>query len=119
LFYLFIYLHIETNKTIFITLKTNKMDFILKFGKHKGQNFSSTPKSYQEWLLKQDWFKAPTYAKSPSQIISELSTSLKNWNGHSRNGASIYDRIFEAEKAEEALIFNNPNQWSTFYDGSW
>ena len=96
------------------------MDFILKFGKHKGQNFASTPKPYQQWLLSQDWFKAPTSnGKSPSQTISELSMSLKNWNGHSKNGAAIYDKLFEAEKAEEALIFNNPNQYSTFYDGSY
>ena len=32
---------------------------ILKFGKHKGQKFENTPKSYQDWLLKQDWFNAP------------------------------------------------------------
>lgn len=35
-------------------------NFILKFGKYKGQSFSSTPKSYQDWLLKQDWFKMPS-----------------------------------------------------------
>jgi len=35
-------------------------NFTLKFGKYKGQEFSSTPKSYQDWLLKQDWFKMPT-----------------------------------------------------------
>ena len=34
-------------------------NFTLKFGKYKGQEFSSTPKSYQDWLLKQDWFKMP------------------------------------------------------------
>ena len=32
---------------------------ILKFGKYKGQQFENTPKSYQDWLLNQDWFKAP------------------------------------------------------------
>ncbi len=35
-------------------------NFTLKFGKHKGQQFLSTPKSYQTWLLSQDWFKAPS-----------------------------------------------------------
>jgi hypothetical protein len=30
---------------------------ILTFGKHKGQEFKNTPKSYQNWLLVQDWFK--------------------------------------------------------------
>lgn len=34
-------------------------NFILKFGKHKGEQFLNTPKSYQEWLLNQDWFKEP------------------------------------------------------------
>jgi hypothetical protein len=31
-------------------------DSTLKFGKFKGQAFESTPKWYQEWLLKQEWF---------------------------------------------------------------
>ena len=35
------------------------MNFTLKFGKHKGQQFQDTPKSYQNWLLSQDWFKMP------------------------------------------------------------
>ena len=35
-------------------------NFTLKFGKYKGQEFLSTPTSYQSWLLKQDWFKIPT-----------------------------------------------------------
>lgn len=34
-------------------------NFILKFGKYKGQQFSSTPTNYQNWLLAQDWFKMP------------------------------------------------------------
>jgi len=34
-------------------------NFTLKFGKYKGQLFLSTPVSYQNWLLNQDWFKAP------------------------------------------------------------
>ena len=35
----------------------------LRFGKYKGQQFENTPKSYQNWLLKQDWFKAPKQEK--------------------------------------------------------
>ena len=98
------------------------MDFILRFGKHKGQNFSRVPKSYQEWLLKQDWFKAPT---QPTQLqiaekqFSEASRRLGNWNGHSRRGAAAYNAMFEAEKAMDSAIFNSPDQSSTFYDGSW
>lgn len=63
----------------------------LKFGKHKGQKFENTPKSYQDWLLKQEWFKAPKQA---------LHHQLNGWDGHSRKGEAIYDAIFEQEKAE-------------------
>jgi uncharacterized protein (DUF3820 family) len=38
-------------------------DFILKFGKFRGQMFLSTPSSYQSWLLSQDWFKIPSDAQ--------------------------------------------------------
>jgi hypothetical protein len=36
---------------------------ILKFGKYKGEKFENTPVWYQNWLLKQDWFKKPTAQK--------------------------------------------------------
>jgi hypothetical protein len=68
-------------------------DMILKFGKHKGQKFQNTPKSYQNWLLKQHWFEAP------KQEIP-LHHQLNGWDGHSRKGEAIYDAIFEQEKAE-------------------
>jgi hypothetical protein len=35
-------------------------NFTLKFGKYKGQDFLSTPQSYQTWLTSQDWFKMPS-----------------------------------------------------------
>lgn len=35
-------------------------NFTLKFGKHKGEQFLDTPKSYQDWLLSQEWFKKPS-----------------------------------------------------------
>ena len=41
--------------------------FILKFGKYKGQNFNSTPVSYQNWLMAQDWFKAPASSFSDAE----------------------------------------------------
>lgn len=34
-------------------------NFTLQFGKYKGQQFLSTPASYQKWLTQQDWFKIP------------------------------------------------------------
>lgn len=65
----------------------------LRFGKYKGQQFANTPKSYQDWLLKQDWFKSP-------QVKPLHQQSLNGWDGHSRRGQAIYDAIFEQEKAE-------------------
>jgi uncharacterized protein (DUF3820 family) len=97
-------------------------NFILKFGKYKGQDFSSTPKSYQDWLLKQDWFKAPTKlseVQQASKQISQLSNQLKGWDGYSKRGAAIYDSIFEAEKRMDDAIFNEPDTMSPRYDGSW
>jgi len=64
----------------------------LNFGKFKGQEFSNTPKWYQEWLLKQDWFK-------PEQP-KPLHKQLNGWDGNSCKGEAIYDQIFEQEKAE-------------------
>ena len=95
------------------------MDFILKFGKHKGQNFSSTPKSYQEWLLKQDWFKAPTQLQVAEKQFSDASRRLGNWNGYSRRGAAAYDAMFEAEKAMDSAIFNSHDEYSSFWDGTY
>jgi hypothetical protein len=68
---------------------------ILKFGKYKGHQFENTPKSYQDWLLSQDWFKAP----------KPLHQQLSGWDGHSRRGQAIYDAIFEQEKAESDRMY--------------
>lgn len=42
---------------------------ILKFGKFKGQQFENTPKWYQDWLLKQDWFESPKNKKARFSVI--------------------------------------------------
>ena len=96
-------------------------NFILKFGKYKGLEFTSTPKSYQDWLLKQDWFKVPSTddLTIAQKQFSDANNKLGSWNGYSKRGAAIYNDMFEAEKAIDNAIFNNPNQYSTFYDGSW
>jgi hypothetical protein len=65
---------------------------ILKFGKHKGQEFANTPKSYQQWLMNQDWFKMP----------KSLHMQLNGWDGYSKKGEAIYDLIFEQEKAQSS-----------------
>lgn len=65
----------------------------LTFGKFKGQEISNTPKWYQDWLMKQDWFKAPKQEKP-------LHQQLNSWDGYSRKGEAVYDAIFEQEKAQ-------------------
>lgn len=65
----------------------------LRFGKYKGQEFTSTPKHYQEWLLTQDWFYMPK--EKP------LHQQLNGWDGYSRKGQAIYDAIWEQEQREQ------------------
>lgn len=66
----------------------------LRFGKYKGQQFENTPKSYQDWLIKQDWFKTP---KKQRPLHRQ---SLNGWDGYSRKGQAVYDAIFEEEKIQ-------------------
>jgi hypothetical protein len=70
----------------------------LRFGKYKGQQFEKTPKSYQDWLIKQDWFKAPKQEKP-------LHQQLNGWDGYGRKGQAVYDAIFEQEKAESDSMY--------------
>jgi len=42
-------------------------DFQLPFGKYKGEWFTTTPRAYQSWLFKQDWFQPKDYLKPKSQ----------------------------------------------------
>ena len=77
----------------------------LRFGKYKGKQFNNTPKSYQNWLLKQDWFKAPRQEKP-------LHQKLNGWDGHSQKGQAIYDDIFNQEKAQAESL----DKMSGMYD---
>lgn len=82
-------------------------NFTLKFGKHKGMQFLSTPKSYQQWLLAQDWFKVPTVLTELQQAqknISQLSNQIRGWDGYSSRGAAIYDAMFDAEQAMDSAL---------------
>ena len=97
-------------------------NFTLKFGKYKGLQFLSTPISYQNWLLAQDWFKMPVVLNEMQQaqkMISQCASKLKGWDGYSKSGQVAYDNMFEAEKAMDAACFNNSNQSSPFYNGDW
>lgn len=67
---------------------------ILKFGKFKGQELSSTPEWYQLWLSQQTWFNKPRVKEK------SLTQQLQGWDGHSKKGEAIYDAIFEEEKAQ-------------------
>ena len=49
---------------------------------------STTPKSYQNWLLSQDWFKMP------KKEIPLHRQSLNGWDGYSKWGEAIEDTIF-------------------------
>ena len=71
--------------------------FILKFGKYKGQQFSSTPKSYQEWLLSQDWFKAPASSSNLSMAEKTYSQAANNAKLANYSDRTV-DNLFEAEK---------------------
>jgi uncharacterized protein (DUF3820 family) len=85
-------------------------DFTLKFGKYKGQQFVNTPKSYQDWLLKQDWFKIPAKMDELSIVqkeMSKVSNSLKGWNGYSKKGQFAYDRMFQLEQMESDIMYCN------------
>lgn len=85
-------------------------NFTLKFGKYKGVNFSETPKHYQDWLIKQDWFKLPAKKDELYLVqkeMSQVSNSLKGWNGYSKKGEASYNRMFELEQMESDIMYCN------------
>ena len=97
---------IIANKSLYLpinhlqTQKINAMkttDFILKFGKYKGQNFINTPKSYQDWLLNQDWFKTPSNEE-------KMPTISKTWNGYSNKGQAQEWAVFQWEQRQEIKL---------------
>ena len=77
--------------------------FILKFGKYKGQNFNSTPVSYQSWLLNQDWFKVPTssveklYANAAHNMVRS-NYSEKSINAMFDAEVMLDDAMYSANK---------------------
>jgi uncharacterized protein (DUF3820 family) len=75
--------------------KTNIMT--LRFGKYKGQQLENTPKSYQDWLMNQEWFKAP------KKEIPLHRQSLNGWDGYSKWGQAIEDAIFANDCLDQDL----------------
>jgi hypothetical protein len=59
-------------------------NFTLKFGKYKGQQFASTPKSYQDWLLAQDWFKKPETNEAKYDVVRKFSADYRMGMGRSK-----------------------------------
>jgi hypothetical protein len=95
---------------------------ILKFGKFKGTKLSETPQWYQDWLLKQDWFKKDQDNLQIAQKqFSRSAEKIKGWDGYSSKGQAVYDSMFEAEKAIDNAIFNSHDEHSPYWDGvySW
>jgi len=85
-------------------------DFTLKFGKHKGQQFLSTPVSYQKWLLAQDWFKMPVILDEMQQAqknASQCANRLKGWDGYSAKGYAAECDMFDAEVALDQAVEND------------
>jgi hypothetical protein len=81
------------------------MTTTLTFGKFKGQRFCDTPKWYQQWLNKQDWFTAFMSANlsvnvKPTDNGKALHKKLSGWNGYNAKGQAIYDQIFQQEMDE-------------------
>ena len=83
---------------------------ILKFGKYKGQDFYLTPKSYQSWLIKQDWFKAPKQAADLWNVVVVFDSEYAMATGR-RSETLHYNLSFEdAKDLKEVESYN-------IYDG--
>jgi hypothetical protein len=70
----------------------------LTFGKFKGQELSSTPKWYQNWLSKQDWFKMPTSQKSNLSYAEKAFSDAHNYAMSSNYSERSINSMFEAEQ---------------------
>jgi hypothetical protein len=81
-------------------------DFVLPFGKYKGQWYSTTPKNYKEFLLKQDWFDPRKYfAKTLENANESFGTEDGEVNFKSR--AQKIDK--KKTKELSSSIINNFN----------
>ena len=82
-------------------MNTQVEDFVLKFGKYKGGMFSQTPKSYQDWLLKQDWFKGGT-KKVESNVLYNV---IRKYERDYANAMGVSKQIEESNLSwEQAKI---------------
>ena len=70
----------------------------LTFGKFKGQELSSTPQWYQNWLSKQDWFKMPIKQVSNLSYAEKSFSNAHNYAKSSNYSERSIDAMFEAEQ---------------------
>jgi uncharacterized protein (DUF3820 family) len=87
--------------------------YILKFGKHKGQNFFDTPVSYQEWLLKQDWFKQ---AADIMKIVSDFEEEQAKED--KAKAQANQDKIDYVLKNASSIIGRNIDAYGWQYNNS-
>ena len=59
-------------------------NFTLKFGQYKGEQFLSTPESYQKWLIQQDWFKLPKLPEARYDVVKKFTSEYKIGMGISK-----------------------------------
>jgi hypothetical protein len=76
-------------------------NFSLAFGKHKGKMFLDTPKSYQEWLLSQEWFKVPTPSQAKYDVIRKFVLEYRIGMGR------VYEIVMHGLSWDEAEQYKN------------
>ena len=77
-------------------VEATETDFKLPFGKFQGQWYTTTPKSYRDWLSKQPWFDPRDYLKKPEiQSKSQLDANQINveFNQITNQGGSVSDAL--------------------------
>jgi 2-polyprenyl-3-methyl-5-hydroxy-6-metoxy-1,4-benzoquinol methylase len=76
--------------------EATETDFKLPFGKFQGEWYTTTPKSYRDWLSKQPWFDPRDYLKKPEiQSKSQLDANQINaeFNQMINQGGSVSDSL--------------------------
>jgi hypothetical protein len=86
-------------------------NFTLKFGKFKGQQFSSTPDWYQAWLLKQDWFKLESPKKWEVVQVFE-----KEYAMATGRRAEVHYQNLDFEAARELAVTMTVHQMDDITD---
>jgi hypothetical protein len=73
-------------------------DFVLPFGKYKGQWYSTTPKNYKEFLLKQDWFDPRKYFAKPDTETRAQKAQPQTIPGYDRMIGEVQKIVEKSKK---------------------